>query len=265
MFAVISLTFFFSIFFLFLSAQGTPELCSAPTLLNVFFNEYKPAVERAESVCRNGQWSPQPLCIACTPPSLTNAKYKEDSKFWYEYGSKKKIITCNKVVPVCESIDYIYACTEPPDIPYAVIINQEHQEVFPVDSELTYQCQDDYVTEEGAKNKSIFCITGNWTESPTCSKEILENCGEFPIVENGLVEKSEPLALTVKCQHYYKLYGPEKVVCYNSNKWSVIPTCKGKNYDQTVQASVKSPFTIFSRYFICINGKATVSRCKYAV
>uniref|UniRef100_A0A3B3I0Z3 Sushi domain-containing protein n=1 Tax=Oryzias latipes TaxID=8090 RepID=A0A3B3I0Z3_ORYLA len=317
-----------------LNAQGTPELCSVPTLLNGYLvpmknsyqqhekityaceNGYKPAVEGwwAESVCRNGQWSPQPLCIensACTPPIITNVKFKEDSKSWYKNGSKKWV-TCNEGystknfhatalcvngnwtnVPVCEKSKD--ACTEPPQIAYAVIINKEHQEVFPGDSEVTYQCKDDYVTEEGAKNKSIFCIAGNWTENPTCiyspeSKDgntkpafvPVENCGEFPIVENGLVEKSETLALRVRCQQFYKLYGPEKVVCYNSNKWSAIPTCKANYcsvntnaYLDLIPAGVKfmtngeivelecKDIFLFTNHRVvwCKNGKATVSRC----
>ncbi|KAF6718397.1 Coagulation factor XIII B chain [Oryzias melastigma] len=251
--------------------QGTPQVCSAPNLENGYIvpmkgsyqqNEkityacedgYKPAVEGwwAESTCGNGQWSPQPLCIeksACIPPTVINEKYEEESKLWYKNGDKKRI-TCNEgydnkdyvatalcergnwtIVPVCEKSKV--ACSEPPKIPYAVIINREHQEVFPVNSNVTYQCKDDYVTEEGAKIKSVFCTSGNWTTTPTCSYfnvlffSVVENCGELPVVANGLVQQSENLALRVSCQMFYKLDGPEKVVCYSSNKWSEVPICK---------------------------------------
>lgn len=64
----------------------------------------------------------------------------------------------------------IYACDPPPQVPHAVIIHQEFQELFAEDSEVQYQCEDGYTTEEGNKNKYIYCIAGNWTEEPTCSK-----------------------------------------------------------------------------------------------
>ncbi|XP_036072305.1 complement factor H isoform X1 [Oryzias melastigma] len=317
-----------------LSAQGTPQVCSAPNLENGYTvpmkasyqqNEkityacedgYKPAVEGwwAESTCGNGQWSPLPLCIeksACIPPTVINEKYEEDSKLWYKNGDKKRI-TCNEgydnkdyvatalcergnwtIVPVCEKSKV--ACSEPPKIPYAVIINREHQDVFPVNSNVTYQCKDDYVTEEGAKIKSVFCTSGNWTTTPTCiySPESnkgntkppfvpVENCGELPVVEHGLVEESENLALRVSCQRFYKLDGPEKVVCYSSNKWSEVPVCKanycsvdtaayedlepdGVKYvvnGEEIKLLCKDIFRFENhRYVRCRNGKATVSEC----
>lgn len=64
----------------------------------------------------------------------------------------------------------VQACGEPPKIPHAVIINQKYQEVFPVDSEVQYECEDGYTVEGAPSKKYVFCIAGNWTEGPTCSK-----------------------------------------------------------------------------------------------
>ncbi|RVE61569.1 hypothetical protein OJAV_G00171920 [Oryzias javanicus] len=317
-----------------LHANEPPQVCSAPKLEKGYTvpmkdsyqqnekityaceNGYKPAVEGwwAESICGNGRWSPQPLCIensSCIPPTVINEKYEENSKPWYENGGRKRI-QCNEgydhrnyvatalcvngnwtVVPVCEKSKA--ACTEPPKIPYAVIINREYQEVFPVSSEVTYQCKDDYVTEEGAKNKTIVCVSGNWTEIPTCiySPESnkdnkkpafvpVENCGELPVVKNGVVDQSENLALRVRCQEFYKLDGPEKVVCYSNNKWSEVPVCKA-NFCSVDTAAYKDLEPDGVKYIIngyekelkckdiflyenhrvarCKNGKATVSKC----
>ncbi|XP_037643546.1 CUB and sushi domain-containing protein 1-like isoform X7 [Sebastes umbrosus] len=152
-------------------------------------NGRKPAVEGwwATSTCLNGTWSHEPQCIdekACMPPTIPNAIYTENTNGWYE--ERDKIwITCNEgyehknrdataecvngtwsSVPICEKS--IHACGDPPQIPHAIIIDQEYQEVFPGDTEVQYECEDGY-TVEGAE-KSIYCIAGNWTEGPKCSR-----------------------------------------------------------------------------------------------
>lgn len=62
------------------------------------------------------------------------------------------------------------ACRQPPRIPHAVITNQVYKELFNQDSEVQYQCEDGYTLLLTSNNNSIFCISGNWTEGPTCSK-----------------------------------------------------------------------------------------------
>ncbi|XP_031150272.1 complement factor H-like isoform X3 [Sander lucioperca] len=154
-------------------------------------NGLKPAVEGwwAIITCQNGKWSPKPQCIdekACFPPHIHNAKYKKNSKGWYE--DKKTVrITCDKgyehkdrdataicsngtwsSVPVCEKS--IEACGEPPKIPHAVIIHQEYQELFAADSVVQYECEDGYTVERGGTKENITCMSGNWTEGLTCSR-----------------------------------------------------------------------------------------------
>ncbi|XP_031150271.1 complement factor H-like isoform X2 [Sander lucioperca] len=154
-------------------------------------NGLKPAVEGwwAIITCQNGKWSPKPQCIdekACFPPHIHNAKYKKNSKGWYE--DKKTVrITCDKgyehkdrdataicsngtwsSVPVCEKS--IEACGEPPKIPHAVIIHQEYQELFAADSVVQYECEDGYTVERGGTKENITCMSGNWTEGLTCNR-----------------------------------------------------------------------------------------------
>lgn len=64
----------------------------------------------------------------------------------------------------------IHACGEPPQIPHAVIIHQGYQEVFPDNSKVQYECEDGYNLKGADRRKYIFCMAGNWTEVPTCSK-----------------------------------------------------------------------------------------------
>ncbi|XP_038574396.1 complement factor H-related protein 1-like isoform X7 [Micropterus salmoides] len=158
---------------------------------------YKPAVEGwwAKSTCQNGKWSHKPQCIdekACLPPVIPNAIYTENQNGWYEdryviritcdkgYEPKGRDVTAICIngtwssVPVCEKS--ILACGEPPKIPHAVIIHQRYQEIFAVDSEVQYECEDGY-TVEGAE-KSIFCIAGTWTKGPPCrARPTIEHSG----------------------------------------------------------------------------------------
>ncbi|XP_038574405.1 complement factor H-like [Micropterus salmoides] len=197
-----------------LHAQSAAQSCSAPKLDGGFFapkqetyshgtelsytcdTGRKPVVKGwwATSTCQTGKWSHTPQCIdeaACLPPEMPNAKYTENQNGWYEDGHIIRI-TCDKgyepkgqdvtaicingawsSVPVCEKS--ILACGEPPKIPHAVIIHQRYQEMFAVDSEVQYECEDGY-TVEGAE-KSIFCIAGTWTKGPPCRAR--------PTIEHG--------------------------------------------------------------------------------
>ncbi|XP_044075974.1 complement factor H-like isoform X2 [Siniperca chuatsi] len=287
-----------------LRAQSAALHCGAPSLSGGYLvpeqetysheseltyacdNGRKPAVEGwwATSTCQNGKWSHEPQCIdekACIPPTIPNAKYTEKLNGWYEEGHKIRI-TCDEgyeqkdqdataecingiwtSVPVCERSTQ--ACGEPPKIPHAVIIHQEYQEVFAVDSELQYECEDGYTVEEADGKKSIFCIAGSWTKGPTCRirpgtglggstvggthgghttstgsgtqpasggggtgplTRHVSNCGKPPIVPNGEVLETNRLFLKYRCGTFYKLMGPETVVCYSDGTWSEVPTCR---------------------------------------
>ncbi|XP_074506764.1 complement factor H-like isoform X1 [Sebastes fasciatus] len=170
-----------------------PEQDTYPHETNLAYacdNGRKPAVEGwwATTTCLNGTWSHEPQCIdekACMPPTIPNGIYTVNTNGWYE--ERDKIwITCNEgykhknrdataecvngtwtSVPICEKS--IHACGEPPQIPHAIIIDQEYQEVFPGDTEVQYECEDGYTVEGADTKKSIYCIAGNWTEGPKCS------------------------------------------------------------------------------------------------
>ncbi|KAM6990653.1 complement factor H-related protein 1-like isoform 4-T4 [Tautogolabrus adspersus] len=197
----------------------------------------KPAVKGwwATSTCQNGVWSPEPQCIKS-----------------------------------------ILACGEPPQIPNAVIVGQRYQEVFAADSKVKYECKDGYSVEGAESRKSIICISGNWSEGPTCIRGTrpgsgggeghttssdrtqpagggsrpgtaqggsagggntpsagsaarpgaVKNCGTFPTVTNGEVVESTEWFLKYSCIKYYKLEGPETVLCYGDGTWSNSPTCR---------------------------------------
>lgn len=107
-------------------------------------------------MCEKGSWSSVPVCTSKSRrvkvPLRVNLSpsHARNCPFWLEDPG---------------------ACGEPPQIPHAVVMNRAHQEVFPEDSEVRYQCKDGYVMDDGPDDqKSIFCIRGNWPEAPTCSK-----------------------------------------------------------------------------------------------
>lgn len=64
----------------------------------------------------------------------------------------------------------MHACGEPPQIPHAVIVRQGYQDFFAVDTELQYECEDGYTVDGVDTKTSIYCISGNWTDGPMCSK-----------------------------------------------------------------------------------------------
>ncbi|XP_054452671.1 complement factor H-like isoform X2 [Anoplopoma fimbria] len=193
----------------FVHAQSATQDCRAPRLNNGYLvpeeDTYnhdskltyscdkgrKPAVEGwwATSTCHNGKWSPEPQCIDekdCLAPNIPNAKYTENQSGWYEDGHTIRI-RCNEgYVPkgrrvttkcingnwssvlICEKS--IHACSEPPQVPHAVIILQGFQDFFAPDTKLQYECEDGYTVEGAGNHKYVFCLSGNWTEGPVCSK-----------------------------------------------------------------------------------------------
>ncbi|XP_042353684.1 complement factor H-like [Plectropomus leopardus] len=199
-----------------LCAQSAAQPCRTPRLKGGFFvpeqeaysheteltyacdDGLKPVVEGwwATSTCQNGTWSHEPQCIdenACLPPTIPNAKYTVNRNGWYENRETIRI-TCEKgydyknrdataecingtwsSVPVCERS--INACGEPPKFPHAVIIHQGYQDLFPVDSEVQYECEDEYTLDGTETKKSTYCISGNWTTGPTCSRETRPGTG----------------------------------------------------------------------------------------
>uniref|UniRef100_A0A3Q2QS57 Sushi domain-containing protein n=1 Tax=Fundulus heteroclitus TaxID=8078 RepID=A0A3Q2QS57_FUNHE len=237
---------------------------------------FKPVVEGwwATSTCQNGKWSHTPQCIGdtCMP-----------------HSSRLTLFV---------NLKYLHTCSEPPKIPSAIIINQDYQEVFALDSEVEYQCKHGFTTEEGATKKSVFCRAGLWTDSPTCSKwtvfrEIqttspeelqgstsqmrpsvgwktsccalhnpscmkIDNCGEFPDVLNGVMVRQSERSLTYECQMFYKLVGSGTVVCHSGGSWSAVPTCK-EDYC-VLRAGVHPKFTVTADVYFK-NGEAKELKC----
>ncbi|XP_051254211.1 complement factor H-like isoform X1 [Dicentrarchus labrax] len=190
-----------------LHAQRADNSCSAPRLNDGYFvpnNETyahgvkltyacekgnKPVVAGrwwATSTCQNGTWFHEPKCIDeedCITPEIPNANYTTSPEVWYQdghvfrvtcnegYEPKNRAATtrCNKgrwtSVLVCEK--RYDSCGEPPRIPHAVI-KHEYKEVFAADTQVYYECEDGYTVERAEDTKSIFCVHGNWTDSPTC-------------------------------------------------------------------------------------------------
>ncbi|XP_023190738.1 complement factor H-like [Xiphophorus maculatus] len=197
-----------------LQAQG-PQPCSAPSLYAGFLlsvQESYPHGTKISYSCNDG--------------------YKAEGRGWW--GTSTCFNGLWFGIPVC--IINPPTCREPPRISNAAIINQDFQDVFTQDTEVVYQCKDGYTTKEGATKKSVFCRAGVWTDVPTCaptagpgSKDTvsIDNCGEIPHVPNGLPEPQEQQrSLKYTCQNFYKLVGPDTVVCHRGGTWSEVPTCK---------------------------------------
>ncbi|XP_041804869.1 complement factor H-like [Chelmon rostratus] len=207
-----------------LHGQSAALPCPAPTLNGGYFvpehetyahetkltyaceNGRKPAAEGwwATSTCQNGKWSHEPQCIdenACIPPQIPNAKYTIRPNGWYEDGQSVRI-TCEAgyegkdhdatalcrngtwtSVPVCKRSTHM--CREPPKIRHAVIIHRGYQELFAPDSEVQYECEDGYTVEGGDTKKSIFCMSGTWSDGPACSKRIEPGAGQAGSAEVG--------------------------------------------------------------------------------
>ncbi|XP_054452676.1 complement factor H-like [Anoplopoma fimbria] len=304
-----------------LHVQTSDQPCSAPKLNNGYlipeelaYNHEskltyscdkgrKPAVEGwwATSTCHNGKWSPEPQCIdekACLPPTIPNGIYTVNTNGWYEerdiiritcdkgYKHKNRVATAECItgtwssVPVCEKS--IHACGEPPQVPHAVIIFQGFQDFFAPDTGLQYECEDGYTIEGADTKKTIYCLSGNWTQGPVCSRVTrpgpgpvgpalggtggghppstgsatqpagggtdrghggsgghatsagsgtqpewrVNICGNPPVVPNGDVVGYGQRYLRYECSSFYKLDGPEKVVCYSDGTWSNVPYCR---------------------------------------
>ncbi|XP_076601153.1 uncharacterized protein LOC143329231 [Chaetodon auriga] len=207
-----------------LHAQSAALPCPAPTLSGGYFvpehetyadeatltyaceSGRKPVVEGwwATITCQNGKWSHEPQCIdenACIPPEIPNAKITENPNGWYTAGQRVRI-TCDKgyehkdndatticengtwiSVPACEKSTSV--CDEPPKVNHAVIVRQGYQKLFAPDSKVQYECEDGYTVMGGDNKKTIFCISGSWSEKPTCGRITRPGTGQGGSAEVG--------------------------------------------------------------------------------
>ncbi|KAJ4948351.1 hypothetical protein JOQ06_019886 [Pogonophryne albipinna] len=193
-------------------------------------------------------WNPQVLHDekACVPLTIPNGNYDASTDGWYGEGDriwvrcdegyehKVRDATAQCIngtwssVPICEKSTE--SCGDPPKIPHAVIIVKGYQEVFAVNSQLQYQCEDGY-TAEGEDTKTIICISGNWTEGPTC--KITQSCAEPPKIPHAVIINREYQEVFVndstvqyQCEDGYAAEGSDtKTITCISGNWTEGPTC----------------------------------------
>ncbi|KAF3857881.1 hypothetical protein F7725_011082, partial [Dissostichus mawsoni] len=231
----------------YISAQSAAQPCPAPSLNGGFFSPGQSAYNHEATLsyaCHDGLkpavkgwWGTSRYDKACVPLTIPNGNYDASTNGWY-WERDNIFVSCDEgyehkdrdasaqcingawsSVPICErSTD---SCGDPPKIPHAVIIGKGYQEVFAVNSKLQCKCEDGY-TAEGADTRTIICISGNWTEGPTCSNRQLWNS---PLVANGNVVKNNGRYLQYRCANHYELVGPKMVGCYSDGTWSEAPTC----------------------------------------
>ncbi|KAK1890149.1 Complement factor H [Dissostichus eleginoides] len=193
-------------------------------------------------------WNPQVLYDekACVTLTIPNGKYDASTDGWY--GERDRIwVRCDEgyehkdrgataqcingawsSVPICEKSTE--SCGDPPKIPHAVIIGKGYQEVFAVNSQLQYNCEDGY-SAEGADTKTIICISGNWTEGPTC--KITQSCAEPPKIPHAVIINREYQEVFVndstvqfQCEDGYAAEGSDtKTITCISGNWTEGPTC----------------------------------------
>lgn len=81
-------------------------------------------------------------------------------------------------------------------------------------------------------NRNIKWITSAtvWCfQKYSCVFISVQNCGNFPDIENAVAQQTSQYYLIYRCQHLYSLVGPETVKCISSGMWSDLPECRGIN------------------------------------
>lgn len=82
-------------------------------------------------------------------------------------------------------------------------------------------------------NQNVKCITSAtvWCfQKYSCVFISVQNCGNFPVIENAVAQQTSQYYLTYRCQRLYRLVGPETVKCISSGlMWSNLPECRGIN------------------------------------
>ncbi|KAM9428205.1 complement factor H-like isoform 3-T3 [Salvelinus alpinus] len=247
--------------------------------------------------CENGTWTELPLCVErddlCgEPPLVTNAvitrkyqeKFQDGSKINYKCQDSYTFEETDS--SVCISGDWT---TAPTCIPTTS------------PTERASTGEGDSSTSSDRGNGGTSSGGGHSTSSgeeaspnvrpparPQPSSPFLpvDRCGEKPTVDNGdFISDSDSnrMALTFKCINYYKLVGPEQVMCHSDETWSELPICKApctvdkRTYnlldlkkDMFVKEGESQTFLCkeqdyWKRPFVadvrCQNGEVTVGRC----
>uniref|UniRef100_H3C398 Sushi domain-containing protein n=1 Tax=Tetraodon nigroviridis TaxID=99883 RepID=H3C398_TETNG len=256
------------------SAQIGAGSCRPPQLANGYYSPeagfydrgdqivyscekgHKPAAEGwwGTSLCQDGTWFPKPQCIderACLPPEIPHSTFPASAPTWYPHERKTRI-TCDngfqlqnfEATALCENGSWSSlpvctksagACGEPPQVPHAVVVNQVPQEVFPEDSKVRYQCKDGYEMEgEADERMFIYCMSGNWTEPPTCVRlhilewfqEDVSNTESRSLRtkdENDLYKEGE--VIRVSCDPGYQHQNNVATTKCINGTWSSVPVC----------------------------------------
>lgn len=104
----------------------------------------------------------------------------------------------------------IHSCGEPPRVPHAVVILPKYQDLFPVDSEVQYHCEDGYALQGGDNKMSVFCVMGSWnweTGPPTCSKWAV--CSDVCLLLHWSIQSSSVIKSGAHDRTYnVHLWGP---------------------------------------------------------
>ncbi|XP_073347933.1 complement factor H-related protein 3-like isoform X2 [Pagrus major] len=124
-------------------------------------------------VCIAGAWTEGPTCSKAPTPSTGPGGSTEGGA-----GGEHTASAGSGTQPAGGGSSL--ACGEPPQVPHAVIVDHRYQELFAADTELQYECEDGYTAEGAGNDKTIACIAGAWTKSPTCSRVTAGSSGMGP-------------------------------------------------------------------------------------
>ncbi|XP_041751603.1 complement factor H-related protein 2 [Coregonus clupeaformis] len=253
--------------------------------------------DRVSSKCENGIWTKLPLCVEkanlCeAPPPVTNAvitheyqdKFPDGSIVHYKCQNSYTLAGTDSIVCLSGKWTPSPTCIKTPSPTERASTGEGgHSTSGDRGNGGTSRGGDhiDSIGDESSPNVRP-------TARPQPSGKILpvDRCGAKPTVDNGdfiTVPGSNQMALTYKCINYYKLVGPEKVMCRSDRTWSELPTCKApctiekKTFDQLdlpkdmfVKEGESQTFLCKEQDYYrrplvadvrCQNGHVTIDRC----
>ncbi|NWR28295.1 CFAH factor, partial [Tachuris rubrigastra] len=193
-----------------------------------------------EIICREGNWTPPPLCKAgsCGPaPEIPNGHVASTPQESYLPGAKvhyqcegnfemtgENFVTCIKgqwsQAPVCGDM----RCNPPPEIAGGRI-NIKKSKYLPGET-ANYECWQGF---KMTGTSTVVCQNGIWTELPKC-KGKGRKCGPPSGIESGELlsffrpEYEQGETLDYKCPSFYVLEGSKRITC-TDGKWSNPPVC----------------------------------------
>lgn len=135
---------------------------------------YKPKDLYNTAHCQSGNWSSIPICERKSVSCVTQVSCEWTESSFLTLSPQTSFIFDHFFLLLFTSYllvstGDIYACSEPPKIPNA-IITEKYKDVFAADSKVQYECEDGYMVDEQGTKAVISCIAGNWTTLPVCGK-----------------------------------------------------------------------------------------------